>query len=80
MFFSKVLKLKGHPFFKTSIASSPSNSIIALEWDKSVIAKSVSLNFSRTIFSKSFLLDIKNQFFGPFHKILVSLLFVTFNG
>ena len=31
LFFSKILKLKGHPFFKTSLASCPSNSIIALE-------------------------------------------------
>ena len=62
------------------MASSPSISIIALEWDKSVTAKSVSLNASRTLFNKSFLVDIKNQFFGPFHKILVSLLFTTLKG
>ena len=29
---------------------------------------------------KSFFVEIKSQFFGPFHKILVSLLFDTFNG
>ena len=42
LFFFKILKLKGHPFFKTSFAFCPSSSIIAFEWDKSVIAKSVS--------------------------------------
>ena len=46
LFFSNILKLKGHPFFNTSLASFPSNWIIALEWDKSVIAKSVSLKAS----------------------------------
>ena len=46
LFFSKILKLKGHPFFKTSFASFPSISIIAFECDKSVTAKSVSLNTS----------------------------------
>ena len=42
--FFNSLKLNGHPFFNTSFEFSPSNSIIALEWDKSVIAKSVCLN------------------------------------
>ena len=51
LFFSRILKLNGHPFFKTSIASSPSISIIALEWDKSVTAKSVSLNVCKIFFS-----------------------------
>ena len=31
LFLSRVLKLNGHPFFKTSFASCPSNSIIARE-------------------------------------------------
>ena len=31
LFFSKILKLKGHPFFKTSLTSCPSSSIMALE-------------------------------------------------
>ena len=31
LFFSKILKLNGHPFFKTSFTSFPSISMIALE-------------------------------------------------
>ena len=71
LFLSKVLKLNGHPFFKTSFASCPSSSMIAREWDKSVTAKSVSLKTSIIFLSKSFFVDTKSQFFGPFHKILV---------
>ena len=80
LFFSKILKSKGHPFFKTSLASCPSISIIAREWDKSVTAKSVSLNASEIFLSKSFFVDTKSQFFGPLHKILVSLLLTTLRG
>ena len=80
LFFLKILKLKGHPFFKTSIASVPSISIIAREWDKSVTAKSVSLKTSNIFFFKSFFVDTKSQFFGAFQKILVSLLLTTVNG
>ena len=54
LFFSKILKLYGHPFFKTSLTSCPSTSIIALEWDKSVKAKSVSLRTLEIFLSKSF--------------------------
>ena len=54
LFFSKTLKLKGHPFFKTSFTLWPSISIIALEWDKSVTAKSVSLKICEILLSKSF--------------------------
>ena len=31
IFFVKILKLKGHPFFKTSFTYGPSNSIVAFE-------------------------------------------------
>ena len=44
LFFFNSLKLNGHPFFNISFELSPSNSIIALEWDRSVIAKSVSFS------------------------------------
>ena len=71
LFFFKVLKLNGQPFFKTSLTSWPSISIIAFEWDKSVTAKSVSLKICEIFVSKSFFVDTKSQFFGPFHKILV---------
>ena len=80
LFLCKILKLKGHPFFKTSLTSGPSSSIIALEWDKSVTAKSDSLKTSEIFLSKFFFVDTKSQFFGPFHKILVSLLLTTVNG
>ena len=53
MFVSKVLKLKGQPFFKTSFTSCPSISIIAFECDKSVTAKFVSFNFCEIILSES---------------------------
>ena len=43
LFLFNSLKLKGHPFFNTSFEYFPSISIIALEYDKSVTAKSVSL-------------------------------------
>jgi len=39
LFFFRSLKLKGHPFFKTSLALIPSNCIIALECERLVIAK-----------------------------------------
>ena len=80
LFFSKILKLNGHPFFITSLASAPSSWIIAREWDKSVIAKSVSLKTSKIFLSKSFFVDTKSQFFGPLHKTLVSLLLTTLSG
>ena len=80
MFLSNLLKLKGHPFFKTSIVLFPSISIIALEWDKSVTAKSVSLNLSTTFLIKSFFVETKSQFFGPFHIILVFSLNTTAKG
>ena len=48
-----MLKLNGHPFFKTSFTSWPSISIIAFEWEKSVTAKSVSFKFCE-IFLVSF--------------------------
>ena len=46
LFLFKILKLNGHPFFKISLELIPSISIIALECDKSVTAKSVSLKTS----------------------------------
>ena len=46
----------------------------------SVTAKSVSLKICKILSSKSFFVDTKSQFFGPFHKIHVSLLFDTFSG
>ena len=76
--FFNSLKLNGHPFFNTSFEFSPSSSIIALEWDKSVIAKSLSLNVFWIVSIKSFFFDVKSQFLGPHHKILVSLLLLTF--
>ena len=69
--------MNGHPFFKTSIVSFPSISIIALECDKSVTAKSVSLKLSKIFLSKSFFVETKSQFFGPFHIILVLSLYDT---
>ena len=81
LFFLNSLKLNGHPFFNISFALAPSNSIIALDWDRSVTAKSVSLNFfSNSFFTKLFFCETKSQFFGPFHKIRVSLLLLTLRG
>ena len=45
----------------------------------SVTAKSVSLKICKILLSKSFFVDTKSQFFDPFHKILVSLIFDTLN-
>ena len=58
----------------------PSSSIIARECDKSVTAKSVSLKTSEIFLSKSFFVDTKSQFFGPFHNILVAELLATLKG
>ena len=81
LFFFNSLKLNGHPFFNISFALLPSNSIIVLECDKFVTAKSVSLNFwSTSAFKRLFFVEIKSQLLGPFHKIRVSLLLLTLNG
>ena len=74
LFFFNSLKLKGHPFFNISREFLPSISIIALECERSVTAKSLSFNLLGKIFNKSFFVETKSQFFGPHHKILVSLL------
>ena len=52
LFFCKLSKSNGHPFFNISFAFLPTNSITVLEWDKSVTAKSVSSNASAMSLSK----------------------------
>ena len=68
IFFSISLKLNGHPFFNTSIEFLPSNSITALECDKSVTAKSLSLKSFLIFFKISFFFETNNQLLGPAHK------------
>ena len=67
------LKFIGLPFLSTSFAWSPWICITALEWDMSVIAKSVSLRLFWTVSFAFSLLDKINQVLGALHKILVSL-------
>ena len=80
LFLFNSLKLKGHPFFKTSFASSPSSSIIDFEWEISVTAKSPSSNFLSVSENTSFWVVIISQFLGPFQRIRVFSLFSTDNG
>ena len=57
IFLLNILKLNGQPFFKTSLTLGPSISIIALECERSVTAKSLSLKFFKISLKNSFLLD-----------------------
>ena len=67
------LKLIGQPFFKTSFAFLPDSSMIAFEWDKSVIANSSLERFFAISSDKLIVADNASQLFGPIHKILTSL-------
>ena len=67
------LKFKGDPFFRTPKVFSPWIWIAALEWDKSVTPKSLSLK-TDIILSFKWLLEMQIHVSGPDHKILVSLL------
>ena len=71
------LKFIGLPFFNTSFAWKPLIWITALEWEISVIAKSISLQLFFTISLILFLLDKINQVLGALQRILVSLSAVT---
>ena len=80
LFLFNSLKLKGHPFFKTSLALYPSSSIIDFEWEISVIAKAFSSNFLSISENTLFCVEITSQFFGPFQRIRVFSLLSTDSG
>ena len=78
LFFSNSLRLIGLSFFNISFACKPLIFIIALEWEISVTAKFSLLHFSLIVSTIFSLLEIINQVFGAFQRILVSLLDATF--